>query len=86
MPRILIWTEADVNGLRDKFGLEQLLTEVDNDGTVVREIGLDAGGRVVHRHPGAPTLAKYGVFDLPKVSPSHRADMAIADLERLWSA
>lgn len=86
MRRILIWTEAEITGLADAWGLSRILTEVDEQGTVTRELGYDEGGNAVHRHPGEPTRAKHGVFDLAEIAPTTATDMEPAEFDRLWSA
>jgi hypothetical protein len=86
MARILQWTEADINELGEAWGMARILTEVGDDGSVTRELGFDAEGNIVHRFPGEPTRAEYGVFDLAKISPSGGADMKAEEFERLWSA
>jgi len=86
MPRILEWTEANIEGLHDAWGLTRVLTEVDDNGSVTRELGFDGQGNLVHRFPGEPTRAEYGLFDLAKISSSERADMDAEDFEQLWSA
>lgn len=73
-------------GLADAWGLSRLLTEVDDEGTITRELGFDVNGNVVHRHPGEPTRAKRGVFDLAEIASSNTSDMEPADFDRLWSA
>jgi hypothetical protein len=85
MPRVLEWTEADIEGLSDSWGLTRVVTEVDDDGSVTRELGFDAEGALVHRYPGEPKRAKHGVFDLAKIGRSDRADMEAEEFERLWS-
>jgi len=86
MTRILLWTEGDISGLADATGLSRILTEVDDNGVVTRELGFDVEGKVIYRHPGKPTCAKYGLFDLAKVAPSDRTEMDASEFERLWSA
>ena len=86
MRQIVIWTEACIEGLADTWGLSRILTEVDEQGTVTRELGYDVDGKVVHRHPGEPTRAKHGVFDLAKIAPSDTSDMEPVEFDRLWSA
>ena len=86
MPRILQWTEADISGLVDGWGLSRVLTEVDDEGSVTRELGFDAEGKIVHRYPGEPTRAEYGVFDLAKIQAPDRTGIDNAEFERLWSA
>jgi YD repeat-containing protein len=86
MRRIMMWTEAEVTGLARAWGLSRIVTEVDEQGMVTRELGYDADGNLVHRHPGEPTRAKYGVFDLAKIAPSEAAVMEPVEFDRLWSA
>jgi hypothetical protein len=86
VPRILEWTEADIEGLSDSWGLTRVVTELDEDNFVTRELGFDAVGSLVHRYPGAPCRAKHGVFDMTKVGPSNRSDMEAEEFERLWWA
>lgn len=86
MPRILEWTEADIEGLHDGWGLTRVVTEVDDHGSVTRELGFDNQGNLVHRFPGEPTRAEHGVFDLAKIGSSDRDDMDAEDFERLWLA
>jgi hypothetical protein len=89
MARIIQWTEAELSRLGEIWGLLRILTEVADDGSVMRELGFDAEGNVVHRFPGEPTradYADYGVFDLATIDPSGGADMDAAEFERLWSA
>ncbi len=85
MRRILLWTADEVTGLADAWGLSRILTEVDEQGTATRELGYDESGNAVHRHPGAPTRAKYGVFDLAQITPSIATDIEPAEFDRLWS-
>ena len=75
-----------MEGLHGAWGLSRLLTEVDDQGSVTRELGFDAEGNIVHRFPGEPTRAEYGVFDLAKIGPSERVAMEAEQFERLWSA
>ncbi|GGB64285.1 hypothetical protein [Blastomonas aquatica] len=86
MQRILIWTEAEVIGLVDTWGLSRILTEVDEHGAITRELGFDMSGNIVHRHPGQPTKAKHGVFEFADIAPSGNTEMQLAEFERLWSA
>jgi hypothetical protein len=86
MGRILIWTEAEIEGLENAWGLSRILTEVDEYGTVTRELGYNKDGEVVHRHPGEPTRAQRGVFDLAKIASVKATDMEPAEFDRLWYA
>lgn len=68
MSRYLTWTERDIAGLRKTWGLSRIFTEIDAQGAVSREIGLNESGDVVHRYPGLPSRAEYGVFDTAKIA------------------
>ena len=85
MRRILMWTEAEITGFADAWGLSRILTEVDEQGTVTRKLGFDAESNVSQRHPGEPTRAEYDVFDLAKIAPSGSVDIEPAEFGRLWS-
>ena len=86
MRRILEWTESELTGLGKAWGLSRILTEVNEEGTVTRELGFDADGELVHRWPGEPTVTdKYGVFDLAKIAPSNRTNLEPDEFDRLWS-
>ncbi len=74
-----------MNGLAEAWSLSRILTEVDEGGAVIRELGFDAGGNLVHRYPGQPTRAKYGVFDLAIIAPLEGTEMEPAEFDRLWA-
>ena len=85
MRRILVWTEAELTGLGEAWGLSRIITEVDEKGFVTRELGFDADGNLIHRCPGEPTVSDdYGVFDLAKIAPSDRADLKPEEFDLLW--
>ena len=85
MRRILVWTEAEITGLFEAWGLSRIITEVDEEGLVTRELGYDAEGNLVHRCPGEPRVTdQHGVFDLAQIAPSHRADLDAEEFDRLW--
>lgn len=86
MLRIIEWTDAEIEGLEDAWGLTRILTEIDDEGTVRRELGFDSQDNIIHRYPGEPTRAEYGVFDLAKIGPSDRTDIDVAEFELLWRA
>jgi len=85
MRRILVWTETDITGLGEGWGLSRIITEVDEQGLVTRELGYDAEGNLIHRCPGEPTVTDdYGVFDLAKIAPGDRTDLEPDEFDRLW--
>ena len=86
MRRVLTWSEDEISGLSDTWGLARILTEVDAEGTVLREIGFDAGGNIVHRHPGSPSKASRGVFEGAVVEASATSDLNPTEFDRCWVA
>ena len=86
MRSILIWTEAELPGLGSAWGIFRVLTEVDEEGSITRELGYDAAGKVVHRHPGEPSRSKHGIFDLVNIAPSNASEMELHQFDQLWSA
>ena len=86
MRSILIWTEAELPGLAIAWGMSQILTEVDEEGSVTRELGYDLDGKAVHRHPGEPTRSKHGIFDMVKIATPVASEMELSGFDRLWSA
>ena len=86
MRRVLTWSEDEISGLSNAWGLSRILTEVDAEGTVLREIGFDATGNVVHRHPGGPSKASRGVFDGAAVEASATSQVNPTEFDRFWVA
>jgi hypothetical protein len=85
MRRILVWTETEITGLGEGWGLSRIITEVDEQGLVTRELGYDADGKLIHRCPGEPTVSDvYGVFDLAKIAPGDRTDLEPDEFDHLW--
>ena len=64
----------------------ELWTEANDDGVVVREVGLDDRGRVVHRMPSEVfPHGTYGLFDMAVVSPEPQAgDPSRGDFDERW--
>ena len=79
------WGEHNIKGLESKDGISILYTEIDDEGTVSREIGLDSNGDVVHK---APTdRDKYGIFDIQKVDVSRYTNgIDPAEFDKLWNS
>jgi len=75
----LAWTESDMEGL----DLETLYTEVTTSGLVVREVGLDSNGVVVHKSPSR--ASPRGYFDLAIISMENlTSDISSQEFEALW--
>ncbi len=82
--RYLRWDEEETPGL--PFGLVELWTEIDDKGTVRRELGFDAGGHICHRCPSKfYRYGAYGLFDLAPVEIAGTADeVEPTEFERRW--
>jgi hypothetical protein len=81
--KYVVWNRDDIKGLPEGWRL--LYTEVCSDGTVEREIALDADGRVVYRAPSAehPRL----LFDLAVVDVREGSQQIHPEsFERLWKS
>jgi hypothetical protein len=84
--RILSWLEDDPTPIP---GLARILTEIDDAGRILREVGVDAAGRVLHIAPALRGPYRYGVFDLQTVDVrSMPAQDAVPrhEFEALWAA
>lgn len=84
MTRYRRWTKTDIRNLEKSTGLREVWTEVDEDGSVQREIGFSSTNEVAHgwdhsRRPG-------GIFEMAVVEPRWGANDAIrrADFEARW--
>jgi hypothetical protein len=76
------WTEASVRGL-EGYGIASLLTEIDAEGWIIRELGFNEEGREVWRSPSAANPRGY--FDNQVVSlKGLESDLNAAEFERLW--
>ena len=97
MNRVVQFDEQTMTGL-EKDNLKRLLVEFDENGRVLRELGIGTDGRVAHRYPGEPSLDDYGLMG-PNViaivgenTSRHAILMDAADLvpletfEQLWAS
>ncbi len=82
------WNESNICGLNHNFGISILFTEIDDEGSVKREVGIDESNNVVHMFPSASfSSGVYGIFDNEKVDISSlRSDISKDDFERLWES
>ena len=60
--RYVIFSEDEITGLKER-GLASVLLEISNDGSVLREVGLDSEGKVAYVYPGSKRYGKSGLFD-----------------------
>ncbi|MCP3685585.1 MAG: hypothetical protein GY861_23285 [bacterium] len=73
------WMEKEIEGL----GMYRLITEVNPNGTVLREVGLDTSGNVIHKTPTAQK--NYGLFDLQKIETNNlHSTLSTEEFEKLW--
>jgi hypothetical protein len=85
--RYLKWTSIDILNLFSKSSINVLYTEVDSDGKVLREIGVDVKGIVVHKFPSDffPD-GRYGFFDLQRIqTPLEENQLQKEAFEKLWN-
>lgn len=79
--KYLVWTEKHIEGL-EEMGIVRLYTEVDDEGEVHREIGIDADGRICHRSPVPGNI--YGLFDNVTIEAHGELDISHQAFEELW--
>ncbi len=82
------WNESNICGLNSNFGISILFTEIDDEGSVKREVGIDKSNKVVHMFPsGSFSYGVYGIFNNEKVGISRlRSDISKVDFEELWES
>ncbi len=80
------WTNDEIDNLYEKFSISVLFTEVNKDGRVIREIGLDENNNIIHKCPSKNyKYGKYGLFDLVKVDLSNdENNFDNSYFEELW--
>jgi hypothetical protein len=61
MNRVAQFDGTTMNGL-EKDNLQRLFVEFDEQGRILRELGIGNDGRVAHRYPGEPSLDDYGLM------------------------
>ena len=84
--RIIQWTEDDVHGLA-RLGVSRVLTESDDDGRIVREIGL-IGESVRYKASAIDSsIERRGMFDSQIIAPESRTgpdDIPRTVFEHYW--
>ena len=80
------WGEEDIEGLHSFSQTSILYTESNEQGVVLREIGLDNLGKVTHKYPSsAHPFGFRGLFDTQIVELSGRASkLTKNEFEDLW--
>jgi hypothetical protein len=84
--RIIEWTGENMHGLA-KLGLSRILTECDDDGQIVREIGF-MGKDVRYVASAVDNSIEYrGLFEMQLLSPDSRVgpdDVSRTEFEAHW--
>ena len=80
--RYIYWGRDELQGL--PVGWSRMVTEIDQNGRVLREVGLDDEGRVVHRAPSAAD--SHGLFDLMPIDAGPDSDATAEEFEAWWQA
>ena len=84
-----MFIEVDEHTVKNlsRFGVCRMWLEIDRNGTVLRELGFDQEGDVVHRFPGSGPYGRYGVFDLATFSLKDEStdDFSPAEFEAIWN-
>lgn len=84
---IILFSNDDIEGLDKFLGTCLLLVEVDENGSVGREIGMDRHERIIHIHPGHGKYGKYGILDGNIVDTTiSRKTVEQEKFEELWIA
>jgi hypothetical protein len=74
------WTNADI----DNMPFKKLLTEIDQDGKVMREIGLNDKNEIMHKAPSEKD--NYGLFDLQIIEVKNlKNDFTKEYFDSLWT-
>jgi len=81
------WEEDDIKGLHSISEVASLYTESNEEGVVLREIGLNKVGQIAHRYPSSTHLfGHHGILDNQKVELSDtNTHLTKAEFEVLWS-
>jgi len=80
------WNEDDIRGLHSISQISILYTESNAQGVVLREIGLDKLGKIMHRYPSSShPFGSRGLFDTQTVElSSETKDLTKDEFEGLW--
>ena len=80
------WNEDDIKGLYSTSQISSLYTESNEQGVVLREIGLDDLGKIIHKCPSsAHPFGTRGIFDAQTVELSAKTTNLTKDeFEALW--
>lgn len=81
------YTEKEIDGLEKNTSIFVIFVEIASDGMVLREVGFDNKGNVVHKCPSENYKhGTYGLFDLARVDvESRKNDLTKTEFEELWN-
>jgi hypothetical protein len=82
---VLQYDEESLASLGREWGLEKIWLEIDEAGSVEREIGFAADGTIRHKYPGDGPFGRYGVFDLACFTPGTEGDVPVERFEQMWA-
>ena len=80
--RYVSWGREEIKGLPIEW--TRVVTEIDPNGRVLREIGLNTKGEVVHRAPSP--INNHGLFDQVPVDAGPDSDATAEEFEGWWQA
>lgn len=85
---IIRWTLSDIPDLQ-RYGIVEVLTEIDSKGSVLREIGLRSSGEVNYIAPTIGGTNPHGFFDGAVVdlnSLDPKSSFSKEEFEHLWNS
>ncbi|MCB9360223.1 MAG: hypothetical protein H6587_01700 [Flavobacteriales bacterium] len=66
--------------------ITKFFIEINSEGNVVREVGLDKNGVVVHKYPSERfKYGGYGIMDLSNFDLDFQDDLTSEEFENLWN-
>lgn len=67
--------------------LKKLYVEVNDDGRIFREVGINQNGKIVHKYPSETfEFGDYGIFDLNTIESNTKSDIDIKEFEQIWNS
>lgn len=82
------WTERDIVELSAFTKITILYTEINDDGQVNKEIGLNSDGEIIHKCPSTEyPFGEYGIFDNQKVTISDlKSNFSKDEFYQFWGS
>jgi len=80
------WDIDSIQNMSSISGMIKLYTEIEDDGSVCREIGINQEGIVIHKFPSDHfKQGKYGLFDNQIVEVKETVSLDKNNFELLWN-